>query len=123
MPSPCGRVQKVPTTLPKNLPKTAIPLPQERLDAFCQKWNVRSLSLFGSVLRNDFGVKSDVDILLDLADDPHRPWDYLFDMHQELKDVFGREVDIVERAWLQRSRNAVRREGILNSATAVYVQQ
>ncbi len=46
------------TALPK------ITIPPDVLEAFCQRWKVRELSLFGSVLRDDFGPDSDVDVLV-----------------------------------------------------------
>lgn len=46
------------TTLP-------IPLPYERIAEFCQKNSIRKLSLFGSILRDDFHENSDVDMLVE----------------------------------------------------------
>ena len=41
-----------------------IPLPNEQLAAFCERWNIVELALFGSVLRDDFGPDSDIDVLV-----------------------------------------------------------
>lgn len=43
-----------------------IEIPKKEIEAFCRKWRVRELSIFGSALREDFGPRSDVDVLVDL---------------------------------------------------------
>ena len=79
-------------TIPAN-----IPIPPDALEAFCQKWRVRELSLFGSVLRDDFGPDSDVDVLVSFDEDaPWSLWD-LIGMQDELAELFGRRVDLVEK--------------------------
>ena len=42
-----------------------IEIPQKQIEAFCRKHHIRKLSLFGSVLREDFGPESDVDVLVE----------------------------------------------------------
>jgi uncharacterized protein len=44
--------------------KTAIPLPQNQIDDFCSHWHVAELSLFGSILREDFHPNSDINVLI-----------------------------------------------------------
>ena len=100
----------------------------ERLNAtpaqladFCRRWEVRELALFGSVLRDDFGPQSDVDVLVDFS--LNARWS-LFDhvqMQDELSELFGRSVDLVTKKGLERSRNAVRRQAILEGAQVVDV--
>ena len=46
-----------------------IKIPTENLDAFCQRYQVRRLSLFGSVLRDDFRADSDIDVLVQFDPD------------------------------------------------------
>ncbi|MBF0427358.1 MAG: nucleotidyltransferase domain-containing protein [Magnetococcales bacterium] len=87
---------------------------------FCERWKITEFSLFGSVLRKEFSSNSDVDVLVSFADDAH--WT-LFDfanMRDELKGVFGREVDLVSRRGIESSRNVHRRQAILESAERVY---
>jgi predicted nucleotidyltransferase len=84
---------------------------------FCQRWNVRELSVFGSVLRDDFAADSDVDVLVSF--DTGAAWS-LFDivnMRQELAELMGRPVDLVEDAGL---RNPFRRAAILKSKRQLY---
>ena len=50
---------------------TAIHIDRETIADFCRRWKIRQLSLFGSVLRRDFAADSDVDVLIQFADDVH----------------------------------------------------
>lgn len=89
----------------------------ERIEEFCRKWKVSELALFGSVLRDDFGPGSDVDVLVELA--PGHGLD-LFDwveMIDELKAIFGRPVDLVSKRAL---RNPFRRREILSTREVIH---
>lgn len=100
-------------------PKIAIDL--DAIAAFCRKWKVVELDLFGSVLRDDFRPDSDIDILVTFA--PNAEWS-LFDhttMVDELADVVGRKVDLVSRKAIERSQNWLRKRAILESAEPLYV--
>ncbi len=94
-----------------------IDIPKEQIAEFCRKWKIREFSLFGSVLRDDFGPDSDVDVLILLEDDA--PWDLFdwVDMIDELKTIFGREVDLVEKTAIV---NPFRRRHILDTHEVVY---
>lgn len=94
-----------------------IDIPEKQLGQFCLKWKVKELSLFGSVLRDDFRPDSDIDVLVSFA--PNAPWS-LFDlaqMQEELKGIWGREIDLVEKEAL---RNPFRKHEILNHREIVY---
>ena len=98
----------------------AVALPPKRLEALCRKWKVRELALFGSVLRPDFRPDSDVDVLVTFDDDaPWSLWD-LLDMREDLRELFGREVDLVEQRSLL---NPFRRRSILRTKQVVYAAQ
>jgi predicted nucleotidyltransferase len=95
-------------------------VPTSVLDAipdFCRRWRVREFSLFGSVLREEFGPTSDVDVLLDF--DPGAFWgiDEWIAMRDELEALFGRRVDVVSRASL---RNPFRRHEILRTRRVLH---
>jgi uncharacterized protein len=45
-----------------------ISLPRDRLDEFCRRKHIAKFSLFGSVLREDFGPDSDVDVLVEFEE-------------------------------------------------------
>jgi hypothetical protein len=94
-----------------------ISIPRDKIAEFCQKWKIVEFALFGSVLREDFRPDSDVDVLVSLSDDAH--WDLFdwVDMIEELKVIFGREVDLVEKSGL---RNPFRRHAILTTKEVVY---
>lgn len=94
-----------------------IELDQVALAAFCRKWRIRELSLFGSVLRDDFGPDSDLDFLVSLA--PEAGWD-LWDlvlMRDELVSLTGREVDLV---FSEALRNPYRRREILANRLVIH---
>ena len=92
-------------------------LNQERIETFCRKWKVRELSIFGSALHDDFSHESDVDVLVDLEPGHGLTlYDWL-DMIDELRDIFGRDVDLVSKGGL---KNPFRRREILKSAEVVY---
>ena len=95
-------------------------LSQETLDAFCQRWKITKLELFGSVLREDFHPDSDIDVLVTFA--PEAEWTLLdfVEMHDEFAELVGRKVDFVERNAVERSQNHIRRKSILNSAQVIY---
>lgn len=84
---------------------------------FCRRWKIVEFALFGSVLREDFNEESDVDVLVSF--EPKAPWS-LFDliqMKEELAEIFGREVDLVEKEGL---RNPYRMKSILNTRKVIY---
>lgn len=87
------------------------------IEAFCRKWQIAEFSVFGSVLREDFGPESDVDILITF--EPDIPWSLLdwIEMIDELKLIFGRDVDLVEKTGL---RNPFRRHEILTTRQVLY---
>lgn len=93
---------------------------QATLTAFCRKWRVAELAMFGSVLRDEFREGSDVDVLVTFeAGSRWSLWDTI-EMQQELRGLWGREVDLVERVVVERSRNYIRRASILSSAQVIY---
>jgi len=99
-----------------------IGVPPETLAAFCERWQVTELALFGSVLRDDFSPDSDIDILAGFSKEARHSLFDLADMEQELKAIFGREVDLVERNSVERSKNYIRRKAVLRSAETIYAR-
>ncbi len=87
---------------------TRIQIDQERLASFCKKHHIRKLSLFGSVLRNDFGPESDVDILVEF-EPGHMPGLGFIRIQDELSQLLGgRKVDLVTiKALNHRLRDKV----------------
>jgi predicted nucleotidyltransferase len=96
-----------------------IPVPLEAVNDFCQRWQVTEFALFGSVLRDDFGPESDVDVLVSFsAEAKHSLFD-LVRMEDELRAMFGRRVDLVTRRAVERTANDWRRQSILGSLVHV----
>jgi predicted nucleotidyltransferase len=89
----------------------------EKLAGFCRKWKITELSLFGSVLREDFRSDSDIDVLVTFA--PEARWSLLDlpRMQVELSDILGRSADLVDVKGL---RNPFRRREILATRKVVY---
>ena len=69
-----------------------IPLPKARIEDYCRRKGIRKLSLFGSVLRNDFGPQSDVDVMAEFEPGVQYGWEY-FSLGDELEEIWGRKVD------------------------------
>jgi hypothetical protein len=93
-----------------------MPLDRQRIAAFCQKWKVAEFALFGSVLREDFGPDSDVDVLVELAPGHGLGLFDWVDMIDELKSIFGRRADLVSKKGL---RNPFRRHQILSTREVI----
>lgn len=94
---------------------------QEQIADFCRRWQITEFGLFGSVLRDDFGPESDVDVLVTFAPAARHTLFDVLHMEDELAAMFGRPVDLVERRAVERSENYIRRDHILESAVPVYV--
>lgn len=90
------------------------------VEAFCRKWGITKLEVFGSALRDDFDLtRSDVDFLYTLAPDSNIGWSIGL-MAEELSAILGRETDLVCRESVERSENWIRRPAILKSARCLY---
>ncbi|MBW4582874.1 MAG: nucleotidyltransferase domain-containing protein [Tildeniella nuda ZEHNDER 1965/U140] len=92
-----------------------------QLVAFCQRWHVAELALFGSILRDDFCPNSDVDVLVTYQPTSKRGLFEKMVMQEELQTLLHRQVDLVSRRAIEQSRNWIRRNNILNSAELIYV--
>ena len=104
------------------MPDIAIEIDKDKLRDFCRKWKITEFALFGSATRpEDFREDSDVDVLVRFA--PEVKWG-LFDLvhaQEELAQIFGRKVDLVERRFVEQSDNRFRRRSILNSVVLLDV--
>jgi len=81
--------------------RARIDIPAKRIAEFCRQNRIRRLALFGSVLRDDFGPDSDVDVLVEFEPDA-RVGLRFFELEQELAEVFGRKVDLSTPGFLSR---------------------
>lgn len=96
--------------------RTRIPVPSSAIAEFCRRHHVRRLSLFGSVLRDDFRPDSDVDVLVEFQPG-HVPGFAFFEMEQELSGILGRKVDLNTPQFLDRHFRAQ----VLSEAETHYV--
>ena len=97
-----------------------IDIPPDKIAAFCKRWRVREVALFGSVLREDFGPDSDIDVLVRFDSQARHTLLDIAQMENELSRMLGREVDLIERTAVEQSRNYIRRKAILDSAETIY---
>ncbi len=101
----------------KPVAKHPLTVAPEALADFSERWKVRELALFGSAVRDDFRPDSDVDVLVSFTADAQWSLFDLTTMQQELVELFGRPVDLVEEGAL---RNPYRRRSILNGKRVLY---
>ncbi|HSB03185.1 MAG TPA: nucleotidyltransferase domain-containing protein [Anaerolineales bacterium] len=100
--------------------KTRITIPRKKLAVFCRRWKITELALFGSVLRDDFRSSSDIDLLVTFSPRARTSLFDLVRMQNELKEIFEREVDLVERRAIEKSENYIRRKSILSNTKVIY---
>ena len=98
------------------MPIHSIEIPRDELARFCQRHHIRQLSLFGSILRNDFHEDSDIDVLVEFEEE-HIPGLRIITIENELSQLFGgRKTDMVNPKYL----NARLKKRILDSAKVQY---
>jgi predicted nucleotidyltransferase len=93
--------------------KPNIEFDRDKLNDLCQRWKVKRLAFFGSVLRDDFGPESDIDVLYEFEPDAVIGW-YIVDFEEDLSRLFGgRKVDLVVALYdLAGSLQVVFQDGI-----------
>jgi predicted nucleotidyltransferase len=102
--------------MPDKPAQLRIPIDRAALTALCQKWHITRLSLFGSVLRDDFRPDSDVDVLIQF-EPGHTPGWEIVDLGEELSALLGGHyVDLLNPRYLDRRI----REPVLRSAVVQY---
>ena len=95
-----------------------IDIPRDKLASFCRRWYVARLALFGSVLREDFGPASDLDVLVEF-EPGHVPGLAFFRMERELSELLGRKVDLNTPGWLSKYF----RDEVMEEAEVYYVSR
>jgi hypothetical protein len=94
-----------------------ISIDRDAVSSFCRRHHITRLALFGSVLRDDFGPESDVDVLVEFQPG-HVPGFEFMSMERELSGLLqGRRVDLVTPKFL----NARIRDQVLEGAEPLYV--
>jgi uncharacterized protein len=101
-----------------NVAELPIRLDREKIAEFCRARGIGRLSLFGSVLRDDFDVqRSDVDVVVELLPTARPGWEF-FGWHEDLAAIVGRKVDLHTPASL----SPCFRDEVLREALPVYEQ-
>ncbi len=98
-------------------------LPGESLTKLCQHWQIVELSLFGSILREDFNADSDIDVLVKFSEEAKITFFDLDVIEQKLSQLFHRPVDVVTKQAIEKSHNPIRRKNILDSSKVIYEQR
>ena len=96
--------------------KARVPIDSGRLNRFCAEHHIRKLALFGSVLRDDFSLESDIDVLVEF-EEGHVPGFAFIEMKEELSTLMGgRRVDLITPKFL----HPLLRERVLAAAEVLY---
>jgi predicted nucleotidyltransferase len=104
------------------MPDIAIEIDKDKLRDFCRRWKITEFAFFGSVLRpGEFRADSDVDVLVRFAEGTKWSLFEIVHAQDELAQIFGRDVDLVERRLVEQSDNRFRKRSILNSAVLLDV--
>ncbi len=97
-----------------------ISIQKDKIVEFCKKHHIQRLAIFGSALRNDFELESDVDILVDFEPGRTPGFFKLFEMEDELSSLFGgRKVDLLNPQDL----SLYFRDKVVQSADVQYVRR
>lgn len=94
----------------------SVSIPRKEIEHFCRKYHIRKLSLFGSILRDDFKPDSDVDVLIEFEPGFRVGLIGLAGMEIELGTILGRKVDLNTPGFL----SPYFRESVLASAVVQY---
>ena len=97
--------------------QTRLSLSAEAIADFCRRNHIRKLSLFGSVLREDFSEGSDIDVLVEFKPG-HVPGLRFFALQAELSDLLQRPVDLNTFRWLSKYF----RDEVMQEQRPIYVE-
>jgi predicted nucleotidyltransferase len=96
--------------------QTRIDFPTDEIAGFCQRHHISSLSVFGSILGDDFSPGSDIDFLVEFKPEAQVGFVALSRMQRELSELLQRPVDLVPKTSLKPRI----REAVLSSAEVIY---
>jgi hypothetical protein len=95
---------------------TNLNIPKEKISKFCEKNQIRKLSIFGSALRKDFRLGSDVDVLVEFQPNARVGLIRLAGIEMELSEILGRKVDLNTPGFLSKYF----RDQVLSEAVVQY---
>lgn len=96
---------------------------REKIADYCRRWKIIEFAIFGSALREDFSQESDIDVLVTFDKEAHWTLFDMVDMREELKELFGCDVDLISRRGIESSQNYLRRKEILSTAKVIHVSR
>lgn len=82
--------------------RSKVVIPKDRIAEFCKKNHIRKLSIFGSALRDDFAVESDIDILVEFSPGTRVGLIRFAGLEMELEEILGRRVDLNTPGFISR---------------------
>lgn len=90
----------------------------DQIQELCSKSNVKSLFAFGSVTRDDFNEKSDIDLIVDFNEnDPFKYTDLYYALKSKLEDILKRQIDLLEERAI---RNRIFKRVIDDTKVKIY---
>lgn len=98
--------------------RASITVPKAQIEEFCRRYAIRRLSLFGSVLRDEFGPTSDVDVLVEFELGQRVGLLRMAHIENQLSQLLGRKVDLRTPGDLSRYF----RQEVLDSAEIQYAK-
>lgn len=116
---PESQQNQLPETL-KNLLNDRLNVSLTQISEFCQRWHIIELSLFGSVLREDFRPDSDVDVLVTFSSAYRLTFRDWIAMKAQIEEMFRRKVDLTQKKLL---KNPYSRAEILQTHQVIYATQ
>jgi predicted nucleotidyltransferase len=97
--------------------KKRLGVPKSTIAGICRKWKIYRMSLFGSIMRDDFRSDSDVDVFVEFRPGESPSLFGIVDLREELSQAFGRPVDVVGPAVF---RNPIRARSIRRDLECIY---
>ena len=124
--SACSAVESIPGKVSAGMPSmpthpASAVLQAEEAAAFCEKWKVSELYVFGSAARATLRTDSDVDLAVRFRPDVRYSLFDLVDMKDEFALMAGRPVDLFTLRGIEHMPNVARRESILGSLELIHV--
>ena len=95
-----------------------IDIPEDKIAEFCKRNGIQCLSLFGSVLRDDFTPASDIDVLVEFKPGRTPGLAFFGSIPDDLSEILGRRVDLNTPQCL----SPYFRQKVLEAAEVIYVE-
>ncbi len=104
----------------KNNTSTLESIDKDYIKQFCEKWDIKELSIFGSVSIQNDTEQSDIDILIEFKDKFKNGLLEFIEIKEMLENYFHKKVDLLTLNGLKNSKNTVRKNNILTNRVKLY---